>query len=50
VSAKTDILLDWQEYYDLKEDRRLLRALRVAGVDNWEGYDEAMTAFLEGSE
>lgn len=30
-----------EEYADLLEDRRLLRALRAAGVDNWEGWDHA---------
>jgi len=31
-----------REYKELKESQNILSALRVAGVDNWEGYDEAM--------
>lgn len=29
------------EYNDLLEDQKILRALMAAGVDNWEGYDFA---------
>lgn len=31
-----------EEFEKLKEDQKLLRALRGAGVDNWEGYDIAI--------
>jgi len=30
------------EYDELIEDRKFLNALRMAGVDNWEGYDYAL--------
>lgn len=30
------------EYDQLLADQRLIEALRAAGVDNWEGYDDAM--------
>jgi len=30
------------EYDNLKEDRAWLRCLESAGVDNWEGYDQAI--------
>jgi len=30
------------EYDNLKEDRDWLRCLEAAGVDNWEGYDQAI--------
>jgi hypothetical protein len=29
------------EYDNLLEDRKFLRALEAAGVDSWEGYEEA---------
>jgi hypothetical protein len=53
IPSMTDILaLDWQdgesephevpeELEKLREDQKLLRALEAAGVDNWEGWDEA---------
>lgn len=31
-----------QELEELREDQRKLNALETAGVDNWEGYDNAM--------
>ena len=38
-----------KEYEKLKEDRRLLEALVAAGIDNWDGYDEAI-AILDSEE
>lgn len=36
------------EYYEeLVRDSAELAALYAAGVDNWEGYDEALDAFHE---
>ncbi len=35
------------DYDKLLEESRFLDALRAAGVDNWDGYDEAQT-ILEG--
>lgn len=32
------VLITKHEYDSLKADRDTLRALEVAGVDNWEGY------------
>jgi hypothetical protein len=43
------IEITYLEYKSLLEDRELLRALRACGVDNWEGYAEAMQS-LETSE
>jgi hypothetical protein len=42
MSEKIEIEL-WI-YKSLLRDRDKLRALENAGVDNWEGYDEAMTS------
>jgi len=34
-----------KEYDRLKQARDILNALREAGVDNWEGYGEAMQQY-----
>jgi len=34
-----------QEYNDMNEDQWFLRALEYAGVDNWEGYEEAQDIY-----
>ena len=31
-----------KEYESLLEDQKMLNALDGAGVDNWQGYDDAM--------
>lgn len=36
------IEIDEKEYKQLLEDQKLLRALEECGVDNWEGYSEAV--------
>jgi hypothetical protein len=39
--AESLIKTQAEENKRLREDLRLLNALRAAGVDNWEGYDMA---------
>jgi hypothetical protein len=39
-----------KEYADLHQDRRLLQALQDAGVDNWDGYDEALELSKEDND
>jgi hypothetical protein len=41
------IQLTEKEYLDLVADRNKLWALEACGVDNWEGYDDAMQALEE---
>lgn len=41
-SVPEQITISRAEYEQLLEDRRLLEALRAAGVDNWEGWDHAL--------
>lgn len=36
------IEIDENEYEELLKDQRLLRALEECGVDNWEGYADAV--------
>lgn len=35
------------EYEELKKDSRLLDALRAQGVDNWDGWDDALASVSE---
>lgn len=43
----TFVSLSLEEWADLQESARVLQALRAAGVDNWEGYDQVMQALRE---
>ena len=36
------------EYQELNNDWNFLRALEAAGVDNWEGYEEAWARYDAG--
>lgn len=38
------IEIPFDEYLELKDDQMILQALYAAGVDNWEGYDEALAS------
>lgn len=40
--AAPPVTISRDEYDSLKRDSRMLEALRSAGVDNWEGYDDAL--------
>ncbi len=37
-----EITITKKEYDQLKSDSNMLRALEAAGVDNWEGFDQAV--------
>ncbi len=39
------ITIDFEEYVKLIEAQKELEALKVAGVDSWEGYQEAMNIY-----
>ena len=39
------ITISVEEYNDLLDDAEFLRALRMAGVDNWDGYDDAIDIY-----
>lgn len=38
----TQVTIFKEEYEELLEDSKFLEALMAAGVDNWEGYDDAV--------
>lgn len=42
VFSKDKITISQELYNELIETQKTLDALKWAGVDNWEGYDEAM--------
>ncbi len=39
------ITISEEEYEELIDDAEFLRALRMAGVDNWPGYDDAIDIY-----
>jgi len=41
------VTISKKEYESLLEDSEKLSALEAAGVDNWEGYDDAMEMMQE---
>lgn len=45
-----EVTISRQEYLGLLESRRWLDALEAAGVDNWQGYDDAVDIYREEEE
>lgn len=39
-----------KDYLELVEDQKMMIALQNAGVDNWEGYDQAVAQYTEGAQ
>ena len=50
IDDDTKVVIDRKEYESLLEDSVWLSALKSAGVDNWEGYDEAHIILKEMKE
>lgn len=44
------VTISQAEYQSLLDDSAFLEALRAAGVDNWEGFDEAVRIYQEDAE
>lgn len=44
------IVITREEYDSLLEDSEKLAALEAQGVDNWDGYDEAMKSLRDNEE
>jgi len=44
------ITISRERHKELLDAERRLDALEAAGVDNWEGYDEAIRDYYGGSE
>lgn len=41
------VIIRKKVYDELIEDQKIMIALQNAGVDNWEGYDDAMATYRE---
>lgn len=41
------VSISLEEYAELQDAAAMLSALHAAGVDNWEGYSEAITIYEE---
>lgn len=41
------ITITQEEYDELLDDQLFLEALRIVGVDNWDGYDEAVNTYQD---
>lgn len=46
--ANGEVTISAERYVELLGDSRFLAALEAAGVDNWEGYNEALRIRDEG--
>lgn len=45
IIGEKEVILPREEYDELFDDALFLSALREAGVDSWEGYDEAVNIY-----
>lgn len=44
------VTISKEEYEELLADRKILKVLRAAGVDNWEGWDYSLQLMMEEDE
>lgn len=48
LTADGESVIISKKFYDeLIEDQKIMIALQNAGVDNWEGYDDALATYHE---
>ena len=50
TEESSTITIGTKLYDELVRDQQILDALRAAGVDNWDGWDEAMEMLGESNE
>lgn len=50
MSEQETVTISKEKYESLLKDSRFLEALKAAGVDNWEGYDDAFDYLDEKDE
>ena len=48
--SESTITISVDEYLKLKERSSILAMLAAYGVDNWQGYDEAMRQYYKSEE
>jgi hypothetical protein len=46
----TNVVIDSATLKYLQERDEILSALEAGGVDNWEGYDEALSVYAENDD
>ena len=42
IKEKNEVIVDRDDFEKAVEDQKFLEALLAAGVDNWDGYDDAV--------
>ncbi|MFD2704672.1 hypothetical protein [Salibacterium lacus] len=47
MAGKGTVVITEEEYEMLREDGEFLACLEAAGVDNWDGYGEAIAMYRE---
>lgn len=47
MTTAPSVTISLAEYEELLESDAMLNALTAAGVDNWDGYDEAISIYDE---
>jgi hypothetical protein len=50
TATRRTVFIQKSTYVDLVECKRKLDALKAAGVDNWEGYQDAMQSLEKESD
>lgn len=45
MNAKETVTIPKKEYDELLDDSHLLNCLRAVGVDNWQGWDDAIDMY-----
>lgn len=45
LEERQQICITVAQYEELLDDQKLLDALRACGVDNWEGWDDAIRLY-----
>jgi hypothetical protein len=50
MKNKENVTIPKAEYERLLNDSEMLNCLVACGVDNWQGYDDAMELYREGEE
>ena len=49
-NSNDTVTIDKQQYLKLQSDSNMLQALYAAGVDNWEGYEDALDIMDENDD
>lgn len=50
MAGKPEVVMELEEYLEMRRAAEMFYALKDAGVDNWDGYDEAIEFYEESVE